>query len=263
MILTCPNCASRFLLSAQVLAPEGRRVRCSSCEEEWFQQPDPDELLDNIENEIPEIPESVKPVPEGSSVPALPGEGAVASGKTGKANLAGYMGALIVFLGILGGVVISKEAVLKSWLPAAAFYEMIGMNVTAPGEGLVFDKIKAQQNSGGQIVVEGNLINLTSHVVRLPAIEVSIRNEEGEEIHTNFTPPPFDEMKPETTLPFKSVHSVKEGRADHVQLRFVLETPEDEPEEKEKETKTASKDAGNTQALHADDHAEPPAAAAH
>ncbi|MEZ5813308.1 MAG: zinc-ribbon domain-containing protein [Alphaproteobacteria bacterium] len=261
MILTCPNCSSRFLLSAQVLAPEGRRVRCSACEEEWFQQPDPDELLGDIENEIEEIPESVKPIPEGSSVLALPGEGGSASGKTGRANLAGYIGALIIGAGIFGALAVSKDAIVKSWLPAAAFYEMIGMNVTAPGEGLVFDKIKAQQNPGGQIVVEGNLINLTNHVVRLTAIEVSLRNEEGEEIHANLTPPPFDEMKPETTLPFKSVHNVKKGRADHVQLRFVLETPEEEPEEKE--TKTVSKDAGNTQALHADDHAEPPAAAAH
>ncbi len=265
MILTCPNCASRFLLSAQALAPDGRRVKCSSCAEEWFQLPDPDELVDNVEHEIEEIPESVKPIPEGSSVPALPEE-SEGSGN-GRTNLAGYIGAAIIFLGILGGLAVSKDAVLKAWLPSAAFYQMIGISVVAPGEGLVFDKIKATLQGHNKIVVEGFIINLTDKTQNLPVIEISIRNEAGGSIQKNLSPPPFAQMPPKAKLPFKSTHTGNTDEADHVQIRFVLggeEASEETTDEAHhEEAKTVSEDADNTQALHADDHAEPHGAAAH
>ncbi len=40
MILTCPKCASRFTLPADMLAGGGRKVKCSSCGEVWFQEPE-------------------------------------------------------------------------------------------------------------------------------------------------------------------------------------------------------------------------------
>jgi len=261
MILTCPNCASRFLLSAQALAPEGRRVKCSSCAEEWFQEPDPDELLDNIEHEIEEIPESVKPIAEGSSVPALAEEG-TQDNEMRRGNLAGYMGALAVFLIVLCGLTASKDSLLDRWPPSAAFYEMIGMSVSAPGEGLVFDKVKASISARNTITVEGMIINLTDKVLALPSIEVSIRDEAGETIQHNLSEPPFDEMKPETTLPFKSIHKGRASKADHVQIRFVYQKGA-EKTEKEEPPKNVSIDADNTQALHADDRVDPHGGAAH
>jgi predicted Zn finger-like uncharacterized protein len=35
MILTCPRCATRFLVEDAEVRAEGRRVRCSACDEEW------------------------------------------------------------------------------------------------------------------------------------------------------------------------------------------------------------------------------------
>ena len=44
MILTCPQCQTKFMLDISKLAPEGRQVRCSTCGESWFAAPDPEEL---------------------------------------------------------------------------------------------------------------------------------------------------------------------------------------------------------------------------
>ena len=50
MILTCPKCETRFALPAQALAPAGKNVKCSNCGNTWFQEPDTDELIEDLEN---------------------------------------------------------------------------------------------------------------------------------------------------------------------------------------------------------------------
>lgn len=40
MILTCPNCATKFSVPDGALGPDGRKVRCSQCSETWFARED-------------------------------------------------------------------------------------------------------------------------------------------------------------------------------------------------------------------------------
>lgn len=51
MILTCPDCATRFLIKQEAIGPNGRTVRCSQCSSTWFVAGDPDvlSLTDNIQ----------------------------------------------------------------------------------------------------------------------------------------------------------------------------------------------------------------------
>lgn len=233
MILTCPNCASRYMLSAQVLAPDGCTVKCSSCGETWFQLPDADELIDDLEHEIEEIPDAVKPIPEGSSVPALSEHQDGGAGKNTSATMAGMIGALLVFLLILGMLLVLKAPLISAWPPGAAFYNLFA-EVKAPGEGLVFDRVKAEITPTGRIVIEGSIINLTAEDQVLPAIEMSVRDQAGVEIKALEVEPPYDEMKAESTLPFQTSYKEQNGelaKADHVQVRFVLGTssPAEEP----------------------------------
>ena len=255
MILTCPSCTTRFLLSAQVLAPDGRRVKCSNCGEEWFQLPDPDELVDNAEHQIEEIPEAVKPIPEGSSVPALQGDEDKKAKAPDKGALGGYIGAAIVFLMILGGLIVMKDSVVKTWMPSAGLYEMLGVSIAVPGEGIVFDNVKARMVASGNIRIEGSIINLTKEEQFLPAIEASIRNEAGEVIMKTLIDPPFEAMQPESSVPFKTRYVGETNGADHVQLKFVLTPPA--------KAKSVSEDGGNTPVPHADGSAHPPGGEAH
>ena len=40
MILTCPECQSRYLLNSAVISAGGQKVRCSKCEHVWHQDPE-------------------------------------------------------------------------------------------------------------------------------------------------------------------------------------------------------------------------------
>ena len=45
MILTCPNCATQYVVKDGAIPPQGRQVRCASCKHSWHQGPEPaDEL---------------------------------------------------------------------------------------------------------------------------------------------------------------------------------------------------------------------------
>lgn len=39
MYLTCPECYTSFVVSADQIGPKGRRVRCSKCDHAWFASP--------------------------------------------------------------------------------------------------------------------------------------------------------------------------------------------------------------------------------
>jgi predicted Zn finger-like uncharacterized protein len=41
MILTCPACAARYRLADDAIPPEGRIVRCASCQHSWHEKPAP------------------------------------------------------------------------------------------------------------------------------------------------------------------------------------------------------------------------------
>ncbi|MEM7651135.1 MAG: hypothetical protein AAF204_03510 [Pseudomonadota bacterium] len=217
--------------------------------------PDPDELVDIEEHPVEDIPEAVKPIPEGSSVPALPDEEEedTKASESKLAKLIGYLGAFVVFLLVLCVLVILKPTLLKTWPASAALYEMMGVDVTAPGQGLVFDQVKARMVSENTIEIEGKIINITSETQMLPAVEASIRNEAGDTIKKTVIKPPYETLDGESTLPFKSMYQGETEAADHVQIRFVLtgyeKTSKNDP-------KTSATSGDNNQALPADGSAQ-------
>lgn len=80
MILTCPKCATRYLIADSEIRADGRKVRCSACGEEWRESgvsaepaaqglpPLPPELEPD-----PPFPEAMAPLPAAVTSPlAMP-----------------------------------------------------------------------------------------------------------------------------------------------------------------------------------------------
>ncbi|MCB1563512.1 MAG: zinc-ribbon domain-containing protein [Alphaproteobacteria bacterium] len=244
MILTCPQCETRFLLSALVLAPEGRRVKCSNCGEIWFEKPDMKELKE--EEGLPpleDIPDAVKPIPDGSAVPAIhddeKGGGAaqtalsfLTGGRLAAFELPGTLAvAAFLLLLISGGVLLAGGPLTRSWLPAASFYQALGYDIDVPGTGLVFDQVEARATAvqGGMetLTVKGKIINLTGEAQAVPAVEVALLGAAGDVLSGWVLHPAPAWLEGEADLAFESEHTLQAAGVKEVRLRFTLREKND------------------------------------
>src|SRR6185312_4081356 len=72
MILTCPNCATRYQADAAKFQPAGRNVRCAKCSHVWHQDAPPSEsIAEPVPELVPEAQNAPAPVPSPPS-PAPP-----------------------------------------------------------------------------------------------------------------------------------------------------------------------------------------------
>ncbi|HBR68388.1 MAG TPA: hypothetical protein DEA55_03325 [Rhodospirillaceae bacterium] len=218
MILTCPNCTTRYLLPARALAPDGRNVKCSGCSEIWFELPDREEI--EAERQPVDIPEAVKPIREGSSVPALADE---AEEKPSKA-LASYGLAASIFVLAFGLLFAFHKPVVQAWPPSQFLFGLFGIEPALASEGLVFDKIAAASD-GKAVTIEGNILNLTSEERPIPTMKASLRKGEEEVVDHWLIEPPQKTLAPGESVSFNaSYESAAAGQdgATEVNVKFVL-----------------------------------------
>jgi len=248
MIITCEKCNARYLLASLLLGVSGRKVRCGVCGHEWFQEPldeegspEDDDEADVVfdddapkpdfrklmeEDDLEPIPEGVKPVPEGSSVPVLP-RSASAATHFDRAKMHALMGVAVMVLVILSGLVAMRDQVVQMWQPAALMYDLIGMPAAVPGEGLIFDRITAKavpdKEGNLHLVVDGNVINLHARAAALPEIRVTLRRSESEPADSWIVALNRKDIGPEETVPFQTTFDNLPGEMKEVNVRFVVE----------------------------------------
>ncbi len=132
MILTCPNCATRFFADDQAIGPDGRRVKCDACQTVWTASAVP-AAETTPEAEPAAVPETstksaVTPGAEAADSPLF---AARASPKrTAKDTGAGKpwaLGMVVVLFVVVAGMLVFQPAIEKAFPGAATFYRSIGL----------------------------------------------------------------------------------------------------------------------------------------
>lgn len=158
MILSCPACATRFMLEEALLPSTGRKLRCAHCRHVWHQSPDTGDTLSAGASSAKPAPAAETPpialvmgrsgnsIREdsgtigGNELPRIPANGSEARSGSGDGNPSrgggssaiGYFLGIVVIIILLIGLVLLREEIVGLLPQLAGFYDLIGLSVAPP-----------------------------------------------------------------------------------------------------------------------------------
>ncbi len=241
MILTCPECATRYQTDAAQFMPEGRKVRCAKCGHVWFQAPpQPEQEVQFVPKEEPQQPhqpeyeEPTQPEPVYSQrVAYAPPEPVYEEDEEIAAprprileRLGAALGwaALVGILFAVGWVGIRfRQDVASLWPQSSSLYAAIGLRVNTRGIQIIKEPARFETENGQVVLlVTGKLANITSHELTVPMIRASLTDDDRrhELCHWSFSPN-VPTLKPGQVITFHTRFPNPPLTARNIYLRFA------------------------------------------
>jgi predicted Zn finger-like uncharacterized protein len=216
MIVTCPECSTRYLVDPRALGATGRVVRCASCSHTWHQAA-PDDAPRRVDLAPPEI-DPARDAPGRIQLPALP--------PTPRRSLSAVSGILfvVVVLGLgIAGLWAARDQVVGYWPSAARFYTMLGIAVAeGPGE-LELDKIMTTRDSENglpTLVIQGEVVNVSKVAHDVPKLRVILQDNNKHELQSWSFSVTDERLLPGATAPFRTSISQPSEAASQVVVTF-------------------------------------------
>jgi len=235
MILTCPECATRYQTDAAQFPSGGRDVRCAKCSHVWHQDApvtEPEPRLDAAEAERtmqPSIPAAAEPTahhtayaPQLDAVKAAESQPDLRRRGERVAIAAGWIGLAVIVMAVGWSAIRFREVIASVWPQSAPFYSMIGMTVNTRGIDLI-NVVSRRSHEDGQTVlaIRGRLVNVTSHPVPVPELSVKLTDDDQHELdHWTFTPRAAS-LKPGEKLDFATRRTNPPEDARHVEVSLA------------------------------------------
>lgn len=252
MILTCPNCATRYQADAAKFPLAGRNVRCAKCGHVWHQEappaPEPDPAAFDPAGEESVSPEpavAAPPPPEPEPVPAAPSriqayapnanpviareQPAIEAKPRAPSQWPARLGLGAGWLGLAAAVLLIgwaglhfRHQIVSVWPQSASLYAAMGMKPKPTGLDIQ-DVAYHESGEGGQTVlsVTGRLANTSSRELPVPQIRVAVLDADNRELyHWSFVPGVMT-LHPGQAHNFSTRLSNPPEGARHFQLRFA------------------------------------------
>ena len=246
MILTCPECATRYEIDAAKFPAAGRKVRCKKCSHVWFQP-----------GEGGVVPEAAEPVVEHEPAPAAVApsieaadddDGSVVRAYRGKVaasdaiaaapsrkNLAKHGGwpqtlahvfgwvALIGAILIIGWATMQyRKEIATSWPKSASLFARVGLAVNTRGLDFTDVEHKSQIEDGQPVlVISGKLVNGGAHPVTVPHLRVTLSDDARHAIYGWSFAAASNVAAPGQSVAFHTRLSTPPPAARHVDIHFA------------------------------------------
>jgi predicted Zn finger-like uncharacterized protein len=240
MILTCPQCATRYQTDAALFGAEGRKVRCVKCGNIWHQQA---ELV------APAEPESV-PQPDPEPAPPPPRRAAYApaaysasesdaeedapqpsaraqrqppidwGGRAGVA--AGWIGLAVLVLVIGWSGMRFRQEIATLWPQSASLYAALGKPVNTTGLAIGHVSYRNETQDGQPVLaITGQLTNITTHEILVPPIRVTLTDNDKRVLYNWTFSANVAWLKSGQTVKFVTRLSSPPSGARHLQVRLA------------------------------------------
>jgi predicted Zn finger-like uncharacterized protein len=213
MIITCPRCATRYLLETGVVRPPGRQVRCARCQHTWFQDaaldlptpipvpveepeypagpvtdksrmlpPPPGSIAQPLPRfEIP-APLTHPPSPSSSSSRSIPGFGVSDRVRTRSRSMIGIVALVALVAGFPLLFFLLPQEIVRLWPESASLYDWLDMPVNARGFKIIATHSQEMNGSVPTIAIKGQIINETDRELEVPKIRLSVRDKDKREL---------------------------------------------------------------------------------
>ena len=240
MILTCPNCDTRYSVDGSKFPAAGRSVRCAKCGHSWHQSAEAPE---------PEVPMAPEPVVEAAREPAAAaasaGDAPMASSASPTrafaaaqapkeraplapqvAVVAGWAGLILVVLAIAWSAYRYRQDIAVIWPQSAGVYSSLGMHVNA--SGIDFRQVDyRRQSEDGQIVLEvtGRIVNAGTRELPVPqTVRVTLSDASNHELYHWTFKPTVTTLKAGASVAFTTRLSSPPDAARHLEVRFAKDS---------------------------------------
>lgn len=241
MILTCPDCATRYVVDDWRIGPQGRAVRCAACGARWTAMPDAPLELTDAPAEPPETldpPFMPEPEAEAQDVEARPlaadelprafRERAQTEKKVRQAAATGaiWAGMIAVLVLLLGTAVMMRQDVARLWPRTAGAYAMVGLPVNLVGLTIESQKARPALKDGhAAVVVSGALRNVLGRPVAAPPLRISLLNAQGKAVLVRIADPGGTRIPPGEVRRFSVDVLDPPVSATDVEIGFVMGGP--------------------------------------
>lgn len=232
MILTCPDCATRYFVEDSRLGPEGRTVRCAACGSSWRAMAEaPLELTASAEEGAVarEAPLSFKPEAAAAiTAPELPRAFRAKVEQRRRLKEAAAAGAVWAgmvsgFAALLVAAYVFRVEVVELYPRAAGAYALAQVPVNPTG--LEFEGVKAEPAAGGltAVLVSGSVRNIENEPALPPPLRVALLDAQGKKLTTRVVRLSGAPLAPGKARAFTASLPDPGGAADDVAVEFALD----------------------------------------
>jgi len=233
MILTCPECASRYVVDDARVPPQGRTVRCASCGGSWRAMPTAEAPLELDTAPAPDPvvaePDAEPTARAGSdSLPKKIRAKSAEKQRTRKAVAAGAVwGALgAVLVAVIAGAALVRVDVVRLWPRTAGAYAKVGLPVNPTG--LSPENVQAApglKDGHAAVIVTGQIRNVETRAHEPVPLRVALLDKHGKTLVSQLTSVAPGLLQPGQTRPFSIAFLDPPSGSADVQVEFALNMP--------------------------------------
>ncbi len=192
MILTCPNCGTRYRAESASFAPPGRNVRCAKCGHVWFHaaaEPEaaaPAAPLSAVAAEPARAPTLGAIVTERKAAEAAPRRMAEEDEPRGS-RLLPVLGVILVLLllAALGWTAVQyRQTVVRLWPASERVYGAVGLPVNLTGIAIRNVNLRQQVEEGMPVLfVSGTVVNVSNRDQPVPQLRAILFDDSRRELY--------------------------------------------------------------------------------